>query len=719
MEHRHCILVSLVAALVLTACGKKDDDQPAKPKPPVATYKGGNLVVPGAQIVFNGNVVDESADVPPNQLVAVTKDGQAYFIYTNEDGFSVTLSEEGSHAAIAEFLVGRVELAEASAAPRAAPPYPAPEQFLLTTGFDITGEDDTFAYINLKVRWAGVKFGDERFYFAPADYYLIQWDHGIHLNVTQPRAPKSFVADPPASDTFGSPFFALAVPSFWTATHNNVKEAFQQDATMMAWLIASDMADSLWGALAAIAGKNRAPKADTCLRSYQSKLSTGALIQVKEGLFAKDEAARDLIAKNQEDVVELADCSIRALAGELRESYTAINLAFKIIGGLNFVGKAVKSALDAKYSQSYSPFLGPAQQLGPNTAVGTYTYDSTTGELVITYTKSTFTCQAPPVGTPQTSTVTQITETALTMDGYTMLRSAGTAGDIAGAWSVTADVNTWNLTLDAEGNVTLSATINDCNAGGNGGCDGGTLVESVRHDLGVDRSGDANRALASDGTSIYLYKHNNPGGPNADAWKVDPATGNITASYPINLSYGETDQISWIIDMEWHNGALWASGAYAPVSNTVEAGVFRVNLATSLSSNQIPGGADIDIGGAGIGGFASNGSTFFASVDKMGDVDDIGVVAFSSSANDVPTSPWLIAQYASELAFGDGHLWVYEGSGHIVKADPATGATITAYCTPFEGLDGLTYHGGKLWMTAGQDLVAFDFPTVPTGPTAP
>ena len=97
---------------------------------------------------------------------------------------------------------------------------------------------------------------------------------------------------------------------------------------------------------------------------------------------------------------------------------------------------------------------------GAYTASGTYTWNSTKGEIPWNWTTSTFVCEGPEVGTETKKGVT-VTSTTMTWtidDDMTWTRSSGTAGDIVGTWTASDSEtgNSWTLTFNADG--TMSAT---------------------------------------------------------------------------------------------------------------------------------------------------------------------------------------------------------------------------------------------------------------------
>jgi hypothetical protein len=103
------------------------------------------------------------------------------------------------------------------------------------------------------------------------------------------------------------------------------------------------------------------------------------------------------------------------------------------------------------------------------TASGTYSWIPTTGAMTGNWTSSTFACDGPNIGTDTTTGVT-ITATTMTWpnDNVTWTRSSGTAGDIVGTWtsSDSATGNSYALTFNADGTVSIAGNIVSCSYGG-------------------------------------------------------------------------------------------------------------------------------------------------------------------------------------------------------------------------------------------------------------
>ena len=111
---------------------------------------------------------------------------------------------------------------------------------------------------------------------------------------------------------------------------------------------------------------------------------------------------------------------------------------------------------------------------GTHTASGTYTWNSTKGEITWNWTTSTFVCEGPELGT-ETKTGVTITATTMTWssdnDNTTWSRSSGTADDIVGTWTASDSEtgNSWTVTFNADGTVSAVGNIVKCSDDGDGG----------------------------------------------------------------------------------------------------------------------------------------------------------------------------------------------------------------------------------------------------------
>ncbi|MGA1824543.1 MAG: fibronectin type III domain-containing protein [bacterium] len=188
-----------------------------------------------------------------------------------------------------------------------------------------------------------------------------------------------------------------------------------------------------------------------------------------------------------------------------------------------------------------------------------------------------------------------------------------------------------------------------------------------------------NQSVATDGTSIYLYKHDYWGADSAKIWKIDPSSGDITATYPLTLTY-QINSIRWINDMTWHNGALWATGGYVDASYNDKLGVFQINLGNSQSANQVPISSGIETYN-GTGGLASDGENLYVGVRLItGDPDEGIAVVDPSSDTEIPST--LLSDFDDEMPwqmfYGGGYLWLEDAE---LKVDPATGEILKEYGT--------------------------------------
>ncbi len=106
---------------------------------------------------------------------------------------------------------------------------------------------------------------------------------------------------------------------------------------------------------------------------------------------------------------------------------------------------------------------------GTHNAGGTYVWSSTTGALTLNWLSSDFICEGPK-GTETKAGVT-ITGTTMTWpNDMTWARASGTAGDILGTWTATdsATGNSYALTFNADGTVSVTGVIIACGGGGGG-----------------------------------------------------------------------------------------------------------------------------------------------------------------------------------------------------------------------------------------------------------
>ncbi len=184
-------------------------------------------------------------------------------------------------------------------------------------------------------------------------------------------------------------------------------------------------------------------------------------------------------------------------------------------------------------------------------------------------------------------------------------------------------------------------------------------------------------ALAYNGTSFYLYKHDYSGAEGAKIFAINPSDGSVTATHILNLS-SMTNDISWIDDILFVNGTLWGIGGYGDPSgsgNYIE-GMFQINMASSTSSNQLP----LDTSMTFATGLASDGTNFYVAVDS---VTQHGVIKFDpTTVSKLPMTYFVKLRTNPEsLCYADGYLWVGVDDS-LQKIDPINGDFLGSYDVP-------------------------------------
>ena len=75
---------------------------------------------------------------------------------------------------------------------------------------------------------------------------------------------------------------------------------------------------------------------------------------------------------------------------------------------------------------------------------------------------------------------------------------------------------------------------------------------------------------------------------SAKIFVINPESGALLNTYYLSL-HSSPNGISWIDKMVYRNGLVWAYGGYGdPSGSGGIAGVFKVDIASSTSSNQMP-----------------------------------------------------------------------------------------------------------------------------------
>jgi len=187
--------------------------------------------------------------------------------------------------------------------------------------------------------------------------------------------------------------------------------------------------------------------------------------------------------------------------------------------------------------------------------------------------------------------------------------------------------------------------------------------------------GGSNPSIFTDGTSIYLYKHDNEGSGSAKIYKIDPSSEQITDTYSISLS-SSPNGTSWIDELTYLNGILWASGGYGDPSGAGGVpGIFRFDMSGSSSSFQLPADTAINLGRW----LTSDGQNLYASVLLE---NGYGIVKFiPDQVSEISPSLFIALDIPVEsLCYGDGYLWA--GISKLHRVDPANGNILEDYNIP-------------------------------------
>lgn len=175
-----------------------------------------------------------------------------------------------------------------------------------------------------------------------------------------------------------------------------------------------------------------------------------------------------------------------------------------------------------------------------------------------------------------------------------------------------------------------------------------------------------NGTLVYNGSTILLYKHDYEGAPSAKIFEINPESGAILNTHYLNLQ-SSPNGISWIDKLVYRNGVLWADGGYGDPSGSgwVE-GVFKVDISSSTSSNQIPFSQDFQEAS----GFACDGTNLF-----IGNADSLevgGIVKFNPElVTEVPSNLFItLSDRVRSFTYGDNTLWV--GMDRINKFNAST-----------------------------------------------
>ena len=162
---------------------------------------------------------------------------------------------------------------------------------------------------------------------------------------------------------------------------------------------------------------------------------------------------------------------------------------------------------------------------------------------------------------------------------------------------------------------------------------------------------------------------------------MNPYTGEVTATYLLALE-SSPNRISWINRMTIHDGVIWASGGYGdPSGSGGKDGIFKIDIATSNSSNQLPAGSGVDPNNE-FSSLGSDGVNMYVGVVLLNDLHTPGIVKFNPGlVSQVPSFPFFpLDKKPGSLCYGNEYLWA--GIDSVHKMDPITGTILASYNFP-------------------------------------
>jgi hypothetical protein len=191
---------------------------------------------------------------------------------------------------------------------------------------------------------------------------------------------------------------------------------------------------------------------------------------------------------------------------------------------------------------------------GTHNASGTYTWNATTGVTTVDWTSSDFTCDGPSLG-PDPKPPTGVTITATTMtwanENMTWTRPSGTAGDIVGIWTSTdsSTGNSWTLTFNANGTLSLTGVITQCGGGGGGEnpfansqhWSNGYYVQLQYHDSPKTATAVSVTGPGIEGSKTLTY---DSGMGSWTSWTLPSTPVSFGTTYPAGLPYTYTFMIT-------------------------------------------------------------------------------------------------------------------------------------------------------------------------------
>lgn len=352
-----------------------------------------------------------------------------------------------------------------------------------------------------------------------------------------------------------------------------------------------------------------------------------------------------------------------------------------------------------------------------------------TTKPVVVATNPSHNAIAVPVNTTVTATFSEAVDPATPASAFTVVQGTtaipGTVSFLGASATFTPAAKlgnklTYTATLstgirDLAGNslaspFTWSFITSDCN----------TITLAKQFNLGAVVGATGFKALATDGTSVYMWTQVDFTSTYGTLFKIDPANGQIlsTTNIPlVAMSPGSpANGIQFIADITWHSGALWASGTYIGPGGSFPQGVFRVNLATGLAETPLPVSAGVAGEVTILQGLASDGTNLYVAVDRTyytppAPPAEHLIVKFNPAAStQVPLSPALLTTtgQATRLDCGGGSLWVFNNPD-FQKADPTSGAVLANYCKTDGGAN-ILYLNGSIWSIKDTILMSYSLP---------
>ncbi|GFO67713.1 hypothetical protein GMLC_12920 [Geomonas limicola] len=182
------------------------------------------------------------------------------------------------------------------------------------------------------------------------------------------------------------------------------------------------------------------------------------------------------------------------------------------------------------------------------TASGTYTFDPASGQLVLNWTASSFSCSGPKLG-QEVQTVTSLSASTMTwLDGsLSFSRSAGTPGSLLGTWNIVDQwTNSYTATFNSDNSVSVTGTVYFCDGGNTGGGSTGPDTQSptIPGNLYAVPSGNGQFTFswnpASDNVGVTSYNVFRNGNPAAQlpapgtSWIDAGVTAGTVYSYSVN-----------------------------------------------------------------------------------------------------------------------------------------------------------------------------------------